>query len=84
MLFRSLIRTSDVTVVPFSQVDAEHARREGEGDGSLEHWRSVHQDFFTAQAPPGRQFSPDMLVVLERFTVLVPAAARRAARREGM
>src|SRR5688572_9151645 len=32
-------RITEVEVVPFSQVSAQFAAREGEGDGSLEHWR---------------------------------------------
>lgn len=80
---RALIRTTHVRVVPFAEVDAEHARREGEGDGSLEHWRDAHRDFFAANAPAGETFGADMPVVLERFVVLVPATARRAAKRNG-
>lgn len=69
---RALIEVMEVDVVPFDEVDAEHARLEGEGDRSLEHWRSVHESFFTDQAVPGRSFSPTMPVVLERFRVLYP------------
>ena len=52
------------------EVDADHARDEGEGDRSLEHWRAVHERFFTEHAEGG--FQPDMPVVLERFRVLYP------------
>jgi uncharacterized protein YhfF len=58
-------------VVPFDEVDADHARDEGEGDGSLEHWRRVHERDFTEHAAGG--FQPDMPVVLERFRVLYPS-----------
>lgn len=81
---RALIRTTDVEVVQFAEVPAEHARREGEGDGSLTHWRAAHRDFFARNAPPGESFSERMTVVLERFVVLVPATARRAAKRNGL
>ncbi|HET7303922.1 MAG TPA: ASCH domain-containing protein [Segeticoccus sp.] len=67
---RALVRTVEVRVVPFDQVDAEHARDEGEGDRSLNHWRAVHERFFTEHAGGG--FQPDMPVVLERFRVLYP------------
>lgn len=67
---RALLATTAVEVVPFDQVDAEHARAEGEGDGSLAHWRAVHREFFTAHAAHDRGFAPDMPVVLERFEVL--------------
>ncbi|MEO5610529.1 MAG: ASCH domain-containing protein [Ornithinibacter sp.] len=65
---RALVVTTDARVVPFDEVDADHARDEGEGDGSLGHWRSVHERFFTEHADGG--FLPDMPVVLERFSVL--------------
>lgn len=67
---RALVVTTEAQVVPFDQVDADHAREEGEGDGSLEHWREVHERVFTEGAAGG--FQTDMLVVLERFRVLYP------------
>lgn len=79
---RALIRTTDVQVVRFADVTGEHARAEGEGDRSLAHWRRVHQEFFARTAPHGAPVDEDTMVVLERFEVLVPASARRAARRE--
>ena len=69
---RALIEAMAVDVVPFDQVSAEHARLEGEGDLSLDHWREVHERFFTDIATHGRDFSTDMPVVLERFRVLYP------------
>ena len=67
---RALIVTTEARVVPFDQVDADHARDEGEGDRSLDHWRAVHERFFAEHADGG--FLPDMPVVLERFRVLYP------------
>jgi len=67
---RALIESTAVSVVPFDEVGAEHARLEGEGDLSLEQWREVHQRFFSDVATHDRAFSPDMPVVLERFRVL--------------
>ncbi len=67
---RALIVTTQVRVVPFDQVDEEHAAAEGEGDLSLEYWREVHQRFFTEHASHERGFSSDMPVVLEEFAVL--------------
>lgn len=64
---RALIRTTDVAVVPFDAVDTDHAAAEGEGDQSLEYWRSVHRDFFGDGAAT---FDPTMAVVLERFVVI--------------
>ena len=70
---RALIETTDVRVVPFDEVDDEHAHLEGEGDRSLASWRDVHERFFTEHAAHDRGFSPDMPVVLERFRVLYQA-----------
>ncbi len=66
-----IIRTEQVTVVPFDAVDAAHAFREGEGDRSLPYWRQVHERFFrAAMAEAGRPFSPTMDVVCEIFKVV--------------
>jgi uncharacterized protein YhfF len=65
-----LIETTDVRVVPFDEVDEEHARLEGEGDRSLAHWREVHRRFFTEHASHDRGFVASMPVVCERFRVL--------------
>lgn len=65
-----LISTTEVEVKRFDEVDEEHAYAEGEGDRSLAYWREVHEEFFRSYAPQGREFSPDMLVVLERFEVV--------------
>lgn len=76
---RALIRTTDVRVVRFADVGEEHARLEGEGSGDLSHWRRAHREFFARSS--GAPVDDDTMVVLERFEVLVPAQARRAARR---
>ncbi|QYJ04989.1 ASCH domain-containing protein [Nocardioides panacisoli] len=67
---QALLVTTEVTVVPFDEVDEEHARLEGEGDRSLAYWRQVHEEFFTDHATHGHGFRSDMPVVLERFEVL--------------
>lgn len=64
---RLLVETTEVSVVAFDQVSADHARAEGEGDLSLEQWRAVHEVYFRAGTGG---FRPDMPVVLERFRVL--------------
>src|SRR5699024_12838727 len=73
---RALVVTTAVRVVPFDQVDAEHARAEGEG--SHEEWRAEHERFFAETAAGG--FRPDMPVVLERFEVAYPEPAGRTRR----
>jgi uncharacterized protein YhfF len=79
---RALIRTTHVDVVRFGNVDEDHARREGEG--SLEDWRTAHRALFAEGARPGEEVVDGTMVVLERFVVVVPAGARRAARRAGL
>ncbi len=68
---RALVVTTEARLVRFDEVDADHARDEGEGDRSLEHWRAVHERYFTEHADGG--FRKDMAVVLERFRVLYPS-----------
>ncbi len=67
---RALVRTDDVRIVPFREVDEAHAYAEGEDDRTLASWRNIHQRFFTEHAAHDRGFRDDMPVVLERFTVL--------------
>ena len=70
-----VIRTTRVFTVPFDEVGAEQAFREGEGDRSLDYWRRVHEDFFRAElAEAGLEFSPEMPVVCEEFEVVWPPA----------
>lgn len=73
---RALVSTTEVRVVPFSEVDEDHAHAEGEGDGSLGSWRARHEAFFRDVDPHARGFRPDMPVVLERFRVLHPKPPR--------
>ena len=54
---------------------AEHARIEGEGDGSLEYWKNAHKDYFPRELiPTGRHFIETMPVVFEQFRVVWPKA----------
>jgi len=66
----ALVVTTQVEVVPFDEVSAEHAYLEGEGDRSLASWGEVHEQFFTEHAVHSHGFSRDMPVVLQRFAVL--------------
>lgn len=68
-----IIRTTKVYVVPFREVSADHAFREGEDDRSLESWRKVHRDFFTREMnDEGLSFDEDMPVVCEEFMRVYP------------
>ena len=66
-----VIETTAVAVLPFEQVGSEFAATEGEGDGSLEHWRSGHWAYFGREcARLGKKPSASMLVVCESFKVV--------------
>ncbi|MFN3865646.1 MAG: GNAT family N-acetyltransferase [Demequina sp.] len=67
---RALIETTDIRIVPFNEVDAEHASAEGEGDRTLAHWRAVHERYWREHSENPRGFEPDMPVVCERFRLL--------------
>ena len=69
-----IIRTTKVYVTAFSQVTAEHAYKEGEGDRSLEYWRKVHEDFLKKElAEINRTFDEDTKVVCEEFELVYVA-----------
>lgn len=68
-----VIRLTQVTVLPFREVTADHAYQEGEGDRSLDYWRQVHRDFFIQElVEAGLTFSEDSLVVCESFEKVYP------------
>lgn len=72
-----VIRTERVTVVPYRDVGAAHARREGEGDRFLAAWRAVHERFFREEmAAAGLTFTEDMPVVCEEFDLVWPEKGR--------
>lgn len=68
-----IIQTTHIEIVPFNKVTSEHARREGEGDGSLEFWREVHWEYYR-RVLKGTDYSPskNMPVVCEQFKVVYP------------
>ncbi|MBQ8278474.1 MAG: ASCH domain-containing protein [Roseburia sp.] len=66
-----IIENTKVYVVPFCEVSAEHAYKEGEGDRSLAYWREVHEEFFTeCMAEAGLTFDENMKVVCEEFKLV--------------
>ncbi|WP_064093547.1 ASCH domain-containing protein [Rossellomorea aquimaris] len=68
---QTITKTINVNVLPFKKVDCEFARKEGEGDLSLEYWRKVHTDFFTKElALLNKEFDEEMIVVCEEFVVV--------------
>lgn len=68
-----VIRTERVFLVPFRDVDARQAWKEGEVDRSLSYWRKVHEPFFrSCLGDAGLLFSEDMNVVCEEFIRVYP------------
>jgi uncharacterized protein YhfF len=66
-----IVETTEITLKPYSEVDAQFAFDEGEGDRSLTYWREAHRRFFIRTLQKiGREFSPDMPLVCERFVVI--------------
>jgi uncharacterized protein YhfF len=65
---RAIIETTAVNIVDFDQVTAEHAHAEGEGDLTLEAWRTIHECFWRKHSRRG--FADNMPVVCERFRLV--------------
>lgn len=67
----AIIRTAEVTIQPMNEVPESFARAEGEGDLSYDYWYRVHEEFFTTELHKlGMTFSPEMLLVCERFELV--------------
>jgi uncharacterized protein YhfF len=70
---KCIIKTTETTILPFSEVKEEMASKEGEGDLSLDYWRRVHTEFFTRECEDaGKDFPKDILIVFEEFEVVYP------------
>jgi uncharacterized protein YhfF len=68
-----VIRTRDLTVCRFDEVDAAFAAAEGEGDRSLRSWREAHEQVFRREGERlGYAFGPSLEVACERFEVIWP------------
>lgn len=68
---KCVIRTKEIFVLPFTDVDERLANIEGEGDKSLRYWREVHLDFFKRELEAlNMEFTEYMLVVFEEFEVV--------------
>ncbi|MFO6300017.1 ASCH domain-containing protein [Rahnella selenatireducens] len=61
-----VIRLVSMRLVRFCDVTADFARKEGEGDLSLEYWQNEHQKFFTREG----YFSDEMELIAEEFEVV--------------
>lgn len=71
-----ITETFEVTRRRYDEVDPAFAYEEGEGDRSLQYWRDAHRRFFTRTLGAiGREFTPEMPLVCERFRVVYPQRA---------
>lgn len=66
-----IVKTTDVFICNYNEVDAQFAHDEGEGDLSLNYWREAHKNFFSRTLPKiGKEFSEEMPLVCERFKLI--------------
>lgn len=66
-----VIETTEITIIPFRDVDADFARDYGEGDGTLAWWkRAMWATYGHILAGLGKQPSAEMPLVCERFRVV--------------
>ena len=62
----AVIETVSVEFRRFDEVDAAFAAAEGEGDLSYDYWRQANEAYFARNGG----FSPDMILVCERFRLV--------------
>ena len=68
-----IIEIRKVSILPFCQVPAEHAYKEGEGDKSLDYWRRTHREVFSQWLhEAGLAFGEESKIVLEEFCRIYP------------
>ena len=61
-----VIRIVSMRLIRFSEVTEDFARKEGEGDLSLEYWQKEHKAFFTRAG----SYSDDMELIAEEFELI--------------
>ncbi|MGI8542184.1 MAG: ASCH domain-containing protein [Aridibacter sp.] len=74
-----VVQMTEIRVMPFSEVDAQFAFDEGEGDQTLEYWRNAHRKYFTESLElgfdsfeSGVEFDESTPVACKRFKLLFP------------
>jgi uncharacterized protein YhfF len=66
-----ILETTEITIRPFNEVDAQFAYDEGEDDRSLESWRREHWKYFSRVLPKINKVPTlEMPLVCERFQVI--------------
>jgi len=72
----TVIETTEVRIVRLADIDLRHALDEGEGDESVEQWRSEHEKFWHSAevraeiGDPNFTVNDDTLVVAQRFRLI--------------
>jgi uncharacterized protein YhfF len=61
-----VLETISIEQMAFDQVNQDFAAREGEGDLSLDHWRTSHRQYFERTG----FYRPDMLLWCETFRLI--------------
>lgn len=71
---RAIIRTTQVDIRRLGDVDADFAIAEGEGDLSMEWWRTAHDAYFNrVLAGSAYRVDDDLLIACEHFICLLTA-----------
>ncbi|MEZ5500901.1 MAG: ASCH domain-containing protein [Steroidobacteraceae bacterium] len=71
-----IIRIDRTETMPFRDIDAIHTAHEGAALRDPQAWRAMHRAYWTeAQAARGEQFSEDLPVIFQTFTLLYPVVA---------
>lgn len=66
-----IIKDIKVEAIPYKEVSSEQAYKEGEGDRTLEYWRSVHWPFFQEEHEEcGVPFTEESRVLCEEFELV--------------
>ena len=66
-----IVRTTKVSLKPFFAIDSEYARREGEGDKSLEYWKKVHWQYYANELEAFERVPREsMIVVCQEFEMV--------------
>ena len=71
---KAVIRTTSVEIRRFYEVDEDFAREEGEGDCTLEWWRTVHDAYYKrVLTDSGHVVDANLEIACERFELLLVA-----------
>lgn len=66
-----IIKDTKVEIKKFSEVEADFAFKEGEGDQSLERWKELYKKRFEKKAEEyGIEFNDESLILCEEFEVV--------------